>query len=83
MLLHSSIEGTPLCFLLIIQVIPIFTKDAMKEIGTENEVRTPECNEGVDVLLFNSASLTLEKSLRVVYVSLVKMLDFPLIRDNK
>ena len=55
----------------------------MKEIGTENEVRTPECNEGVDVLLFDSASLSLEKPLRVVDVCLVEVLDFPFIGDDK
>ena len=55
----------------------------MDEIGTEKEVRTPECNERVNVLLFDSASLSLEKSLRVVDVCLVEVLDLPLIGDDK
>ena len=55
----------------------------MKDIGTEKEVRTSECNEGVDVLLFDSTSLSLEKSLRVVDVCLVEVLDLPLIGDDK
>ena len=55
----------------------------MEKIGTEKEVRTPECNEGVDVLLFDSASLPLEKSLRVVDVCPVEVLDLPFIRDDK
>ena len=55
----------------------------MEKIGTEKEVRTPECNEGVEVLLFDSASLSLEKSLRVVDVCPVEVLDLPLIGDDK
>ena len=80
---HSGIEGASLSFLLVVQIVSIFTKNTVEEIGTEEEVRTPECNEWVDVLLFDSASLPLKKSLRVVDVCLVKVLDLPFVRDDK
>lgn len=83
MLFHSGIEGAPLSYLLVVQIASVLAKNTMEEIGTEEEVRTPECNEGVDVLLFDSASLSLEKSLRVVDVCLVEVLDLPFIRDDK
>ena len=76
---HSGIEGASLSFLLVVQIAPVLAENTMEEIGAEKEVRTPECNEGVDVLLFDSASLPLEKSLRVVDVCLVEVLDLPFI----
>ena len=80
---HSGIEGASLSFLLLVQIVSVFVKNTVEEIGTEKEVCTPECNEGVDILLFDSASLSLEKSLRVVYVCFVKVLDLPFIGDDK
>lgn len=80
---NSRIKSTSFVQLIFIQLLFIRAKNTVNAIVGEDEVRTRECNVGVDVLLLDKRTFSFQHPLCIVDVGLVQVRSGPLIRGDK